>query len=303
MSKTEFVTYSPMKIMKLTALLQKHETTKASGLLLSLGDGYLVENNSYYGAVRKKVKTLDFKFSDSPHQDYLAFPMSQLENLLSTKTIYFQNNADILSALDQKAPQQISWDHIGGNLKANYVFHESCHAIARSISTKLGLTYTTDQKVKLVVMLLEESFANTCEFMAINDAQDAVHKIFLEANSFFTRFDDRTHLKNLIQEVGHKKVFKFMLYAYLHSNFLNEHYTPNDLNRVMKLTFNHKALKNLSRNAFELSPGFRFNTTELYLRLNGINQNVLDALAFDYLTIVEQNPNLLKLIDELTEIF
>lgn len=289
--------------MKLTALLQKHESTKASGLLLSLGDGYLVANNSYYGVIRKKVEALNFKFSSAPNQDYLAFPMSQLENLLSSKTIYFQNNIDTLMQLDQKVPQHIVWDHIGGNLKANYVFHESCHAIARSISTRLGLTKGTDQQAKLIVMLLEESFANTCEFMAINEAQDAVHKIFLEANSFFTRFDDRTHLKNLIQEMGHKKVFKFMLLAYLHSNFLNEHFTQNDLSRVMKLTFNHKALKNLSRNAFELSPGFRFNTTELYLRLNGINQNVLDALAFDYLTIVEHNPNLLKLIDELTEIF
>ncbi len=291
------------EIMKLTALLQKHETTKAQGLLLSLGDGYLVTHNSVYGAVRKKVQTFDFKFSSSPTPEYLAFPMSQLENLLSSKTIYFQNNSDILSALDQKVPQQINWDHIGGNLKANYVFHESCHAIARSISTRLGLATATDLKTKLVAMLLEESFANTCEFMAIMDAQDATHKTFLEVNSFFTKFDDRTHLKNLCSEVGQKNVFKFMIFAYLHSNFLNEHFTQQQMARVTKLTFDHKALKNLSKNAFELSPGFRFNTTELYLRLNGINENVLDALEFDYLAVIEQNPTFLKLIDELSEIF
>ncbi|MES2803540.1 MAG: hypothetical protein V4654_13685 [Bdellovibrionota bacterium] len=289
--------------MKLTTLLQKHETTRAQGLLLSLGDGYLVANNSVYGAVRKKVQTFDFKFSSSPTQEYLAFPMSQLENLLTAKTIYFQNNSDILFQMDLKIPQQIEWDHIGGNLKANYVFHESCHAIARSISKRLGLTTTTDQKTKLVAMLLEESFANTCEFMAIIDAQDATHKTFLEVNSFFTKFDDRTHLKNLVQEVGAKKVSKFMICAYLHSNFLNEHFSQNDLARVTKLTFDHKALKNLSKNAFELSPGFRFNTTELYLRLNGITDNVLDALAFDYLAVIEQNPTFSELIDELTEIF
>lgn len=71
---------------------------------------------------------------------------------------------------------------------------------------------------------------------------------------------------------------------------------------MTKLTFDHKALKNLSKNAFELSPGFRFNTTELYLRLNGIDTPVLDALAFDYLSVIEHNPSFLKLINELTEI-
>jgi len=289
--------------MKLTALLQKHEQTRAEGLLLSLGDGYLVTHNSIYGAVRKKVQTFDFKFSSSPTAEYLAFPMSQLENLLTAKIIYFQNNSDILSAIDKKNPQQIHWDHIGGNLKANYVFHESCHAIARSLSTRLGLSTAVDRKTKLVTMLLEESFANTCEFMAIMDAQDATHRTFLEVNSFFTKFDDRTHLKNLSNEAGHKNVFKFMIFAYLHSNFLNEHFSQAQLSRIMKLTFDHKALKNLSKNAFELSPGFRFNTTELYLRLNGINENVLDALEFDYLAVIEQNPTFLKLIDELSEIF
>lgn len=289
--------------MKLTALLQKHEATKASGLNLSLGDGYLVANNSTYGTVRKKVQTFDFKFSSTPTPEYLAFPMSQLENLLSSKTIYFQNNSDILTSLDKKIPQQIEWGHVGDNLKPNYVFHESCHAIARSISSRLGLAASTDKKTKLVTMLLEESFANTCEFMAILDAQDTTHKTFLEVNSFFTKFDDRTHLKNLVQEVGYKAVFKFMIFAYLHSNFLNEYFTPEQFSRVNKLTFEHKALKNLSKNAFELNPGFRFNTTEFYLRLNGINENVLDALEFDYLTIIEQNPTFKKLIDELTEIF
>lgn len=289
--------------MKLTSLLQKHESTKASGLHLSLGDGYLVLNNFIYGKIRQKTLDLNFKFSFEPSSDYLAFPMSQLESLITTKTIYCQNNSDILAKIDKINPQTITWDHIGGNLKANYAFHESCHAIARAKSESLKLNENKDQKIKFIVMLLEESFANTCEFMAIADAQDAFHKTFLEANSFFTRFDDRTNLKNLIQDVGFKNVFKFMLLAYLHSNFLNEHYTPQDLARVMKLSFNHKACKNLSRNAFQLSPGFRFNTTELYLRLNGINDSVLDALAFDYLTIVEQNPHLLKLIDELTETF
>lgn len=289
--------------MKLTALLQKHDATHAQGLSLSLGDGYLVANNSVYAAVRKKAQALDFNFSSNPTLEYLAFPMSQLENILSSKTIYFQNNSTILAEIDNKTPQVINWDHIGGNLKANYTFHESCHAIARTLSERLGLATSSDQKTKLVTMLLEESFANTCEFMAIHDAQDATHKTFLEVNSFFTKFDDRTHLRNLVQEVGFKLVFKFMIFAYLHSNFLNEHFSSNELARVTKLSFDHKALKNLSKNAFELSPGFRFNTTELYLRLNGINEPVLDALAFDYLAVIEQNPTFSKLINELTEIF
>lgn len=273
--------------MKLTSLLQKHFDTQQAGLSNNLGDGYLVTNNSVYRTIRKKSQELKFTFTDKPNPEYIALPMSQLENILSSKAIPYSNNVDVLKKLNEKIPGQIEWDHVVDNIKPNYVFHESCHVVARHLVEQLKLKDTSDIKTKITVMLLEESFANTCEFMATADASDETHRLFLEVNSYFTVFDDRTHLKNAMRDLGFSVVFKFMLMSYLHSNFLNE--------KLSEKTPN-KTLKSLGKNAFALNPRFRFTTTELYLRLHGIKQPVTEALKFDYLAVIEHNPSLQNLI-------
>lgn len=287
--------------MKLVTLLNKHAEHSLPGELPQiLGDSFLLQHNKVYRQVRRQTLDLGFSFSDQFHPDYIAFPMGQLENILSEKVIPFVNNVEVLKSLNQRSSASLEWDHVVDNLKPNYVFHESCHAIARSVTIK-----STNLNEHLAVLLIEESFANTCEFFAIADAQDHTHRLFLEVNSYFTVFEDRTHLKKMIEKNGAVSVFKFMLLCYLHSNFLNERLDDQDFKKILALTKLEnapelKVLKTLAENAFALNPRFRYATTEMYLRLNGLDIRVEDALDFDHFALIESNQNLTHFISELS---
>ena len=187
--------------MKLKTILEHHEqNSHPDQILNNLGDGYLMNNNCLYHAVRKKVIISGFSFSTAPNADYVVFGMSQLENILKSKTIPYLDNTTILKNLENKKPSQISWSHLEHNLRPNYVFHESCHGLARSISENLNLrtVYNQQKEILILTTLIEESFANTCEFIAIAQAKDVVHKLFLQINSYYTDFESVTTLSKAI---------------------------------------------------------------------------------------------------------
>jgi hypothetical protein len=278
--------------MKLTTLLQKHEDHQKAGLADAFGDGYLMTHNFVYRRVRQLALNAGYDFTQDLNQNYVAFPMGELKNLLLKKQIPYFNNTTALKNLEAQAPQKIEWQHVCDNLKPNYTFHEACHMIAQEFALQSGVESKLEEKNKILVMLISESFANTCEFMAIVDAQDTTHKIFLDRNSYFTRFDDRTNLKNYVEEVGFENAFRFFLLMYLHCNFLNDHAPQN---QTMS-----KAEKSLAKNVFLLNPGFRFITTELYLRLNEVNTPVLDALQFDYQAQIKNHAALQLFINSLS---
>lgn len=307
--------------MKLSSLLTQHSgfTDTLGCLPLSLGDGYLLQHNSVFRQVRLKALELGFAYSTDVSSAYQSFPMGQLEDILSKKTIPYVDNVTPLVDLNTRTSAQLEWDHVVDNLKPNYVFHESCHAVARSVAIPTPLSNphnvskdsshtVSDQNLRITQMLIEESFANTCEFFAIAQAQEALHRTFLEMNSYFTVFEDRTHLKKAIQKHGAAPLFHFMFLCYLHSNFLNEQITEADLQRFYSLVqlqpdnSDHKALKVLSENVFALNPRFRYTTTEMYLHLNGINSTVTQALGFDYIKLIESHGPLRQNLQQLSQL-
>lgn len=286
--------------MKLSTLLSQHSANSSSGDIHgNIGDSFLVQNNKIYRQIRLKALSLGYIFSDDPNSDYLALPMAQLESVLDNKKIPYLNNVQPLINLNERTRSSLDWDHVIDNIKPNYIFHESCHAIARHFSFQ-----NDDLKTKILVTLLEESFANTCEFLAMADAQDQIHLLFLEINSYFTVFEDRTNLKKAIEKYGLTSIFKFMLLSYLHSNFLNDDMDNSTLKKVIVLSDfktdpEMKVLKSLGENAFLLNPRFRYNTTEMYLRLQGIMAPVTDVLAFDYFKEITSNKKITDLIQQL----
>lgn len=287
--------------MKLGLIISKHtESSAAEGLSDSLGDSFLLIHNRIFSQIRRKALELGYSYSNDLSQDYLAFPMGQLETILKNKFIPYVNNVASLKSLSSRI--SLDWNHVVDNLKPNYVFHESCHAIARSLSPK-----TASVQEKITVMLIEESFANACEFLAIADVHDPAHRLFLEVNSYFTIFEDRTHLKNAIDKYGLSVMFKFMHICYLHSNFLNEQLNDSDFKKIValcdfKISPENKVLKSLAQNAFALNPRFRYATTEMYLRLNDINTPINQALKFDYIKLISENISLRNFINQLTHI-
>lgn len=271
--------------MKIAQLLEQHSKFKSvNSLELNLGDAYLYQNNSIYKNIRDAALKQGYRFSHEQNDLYLALPLSQLNNILKTKCIPYLNNVSSLKQLEQEVPGVANWHDVADNLKKNFLFHESCHAVARSQSHNLNL----------ITVLMEESFANTCELLAVVDAEDATHKIFYEWNSYTALFEQKTNLKRAMQELGAQSFAKLIFYGYLHSNFLFESFDESQLSQVIDLVLQRKpsasemkTIKALTRICFSLDERFKNITTDFYMRYNGIKAAKTDFRNFNYFNKIE----------------
>lgn len=287
--------------MKITQLLDVHNKySNKPSLSSNFGDGYLIHHNSIFKNIRLSTINYGFLFTENTNVDYQTLPLVQLESILDEKKFPFLDNVSVLKKLSDRL-HDVNWNDLNHGLKKNYLFHESCHAVARSVFEKEPI----NKKFPVLQILIEESFANTCEFLAIIDVHDKIHRIFYEQNSYTFLPDIRINLKNCVADIGIKKLFKFMLLAYLHSNFLKPNLTDIHFYQILKFidieSTNHKYLKSLralSKIALTLDLEFRSVTTQLHLRLN--NQNTcLDN--FDIMTILLENKNWSTVVDKLTQ--
>jgi len=291
--------------MKISIILKNHlDSTTPHSVSDNLGDGYLLKNNPIYKLIRHRVLALGFTFTNRPDSDYLTFPMGQLEHILESKQIPYLDNVHSLEKINTQTKANIDWVHVVDNLKPNYLFHESSHAVARAQRPD---TPKSLQEI-ITMTLIEESFANTCEFLALAYAQDSIHKCYLEMNSFCTLFEARSMLNKLIQTHGLESIFKLMILCYLHSNFLFEKMSEKNLNLIIdicgfKNNIDLKAFKNLAHYAFELNPNFRYTTAEMYLRLNAIYDPVEQVLDFDFMQTFKSSTILQKYMLNLSSIF
>lgn len=293
--------------MKIARLLEIHsQNAPEQSLSLNLGDGFLIKNNPLYAAVRKGAMDLNFKYSTDMSSHYLALPLSQLESILKSKSIPYLDNVSVLLEIEKKIRNSTEWDEVTDNLKRNQLFHESCHAIIRILSEKVYPSPQTEHEI-ILKTLIEESFANACEFLGIADAEDPIHRLFYEINSYIFLPDQRFQMKKLIAELGYNITLKFFVLAYLCSNFLKEKLTDIEFNRLLHLAQLQKqsqpmikVLRSLSKIAFELNPRFRWVTTTFYLRLHGKTITTDQLSKIDFISLLESNPFPMKLIEQST---
>lgn len=299
--------------MKLASLLEHHfasvKNQPQSNIgSRSLGDAYLSQKNHFYKVIREKTLAAGFSFSSKQDDAYRALALSQLDRILEEKTIPYIDNVTVLEALEKKIPKQTDWDDIVDNLKGNHVFHESCHAVAKQLMPrgKEALAET-----RILRMLLEESFANTVELLSIVDANDQVHRVFLELNSYVYMLDDRASLQNAIKELGRPVVVRFMMVAYLFANFLRA-VSEAEFDRVFAIASpsaldvkQKKTLRALSKIAFKLNPRFREVTTAFHLKLHGLGgANALSSLSkFDFLAVLSGPSPERSFLDKSAELF
>lgn len=303
-----FTPQVPVSSMKLGRLLEFHQQQPANiGLPKNLGDNFLINNNKLYRSIRTQATQFGFKYTDTIDNKYLALPLSQLEAVLRTKTIPYVDNVSVLLDMETQVKHTATWDDVTDNLKKNHVFHESCHAIARTISDSIFKNGSSPNET-ILRLLLEESFSNSCELLGIIDADDTAHRIFYELNSFIFMYEDRSQLKKLVAEAGYPDSIKFLIGCYLFSNFLHEKITESDFTSLLKLLKlqNHstsviKTFRSVSKTAFELNPRFRQVTTIFYLRLNGISLTMEGLNKIDFLQLMTRDPRFLSLINALSQ--
>jgi hypothetical protein len=293
--------------MRLNRILDHHlKFTTSESLSGNLGDGYLIKNNRYFRNIRQASRDAGYRFSDAPNRLYSSLPLSQLESVLERKTIPYCNNTEVIKQIEGKIPGLTNWDDVQDGLKKNSVFHESAHAVARS-TTAYPLASKFEKNANVLRILIEESFANTCELLAIIDANDQLHRIFLEWNSYIFMLDDRANLKAAAEHFGKMPFFKYMQLAYLHSNFLSDGLNDKIFERTVKLALpalrlapaQLKTLKTLSKIAFKLNPRFREITTGFYFKLSGFTSPLAEILNFDFLEMIELNEELQNLLEEM----
>lgn len=283
--------------MKLSNLLDHHHRHQSApgGLKDAFGDGLLVSKNRIYVRVRDEALKAGYQFSSAANSAYAALPLSQLESVLKSKTIPYAPNVAVIAELEAKIPKQTDWDDIVDGFRGTHVFHESCHAVARGFVPELASKLGNNVEHRVLAMLLEESFANTCELISIIDADDQIHRLFLELNSYVYMLNDRAGLLNAEREIGRPTLIVFLMLAYLHANFLRS-MTEKDFERCFSIAAqgaldqkSKKALRALSKIAFQLNPRFREVTTRFHLKLHGIKTDVSALGSFDFLSVFEQS--------------
>jgi len=281
--------------LKISRLLEYHKKFASQGLPENFGDGYLVANNRFYGRVRRVALRYKYRFSSEKNDAYETFPLLQLESILRSKVLPFSNNMAAFNLMTPAQLEALDWEDVEGNLKKNFVFHEGGHAFARELAGKtmgareLSGTGIESQLIFALRMLIEESCANTCELLGTIDVHDQVHRIFFEMNSYMVNFENRTHLKNAMAEVGEKAVVKFLVLAYLQSNLLRKSFAEREFDEMVKISGEDldakkiKTLRALGKVAFQLSERFRIQTTGFHLRIAGIHTPLEKLFAFEAL--------------------
>ncbi len=304
--------------MKIARILELHKQFKdPQGLEKNLGDSFLLKNNQIFKSIRYASAESKFIYQSSPNEDFQALPLSQLENILKSKSIPYTNNVQVLEKIVTILKDKISWDDISDGYKRNYVFHESCHAVARTLKEKanqeaVDLSSLNSQRQRCFQLLLEESFANTCELLAVIDVHDQAHKLFFEINSYTFLFERRPFLKAATANIGEAETFKFFLLIYLHSNFLRNNLNEKAFDQILKISLGKnnktlganeiKNLKALSKIPFTLDLRFRTTTTGLHLKLSGIDKDISELFNFDLINYIANNNDLLSYIDDLAKI-
>jgi hypothetical protein len=300
-----------MKSPKLSTLLEIDRlppglTQSSVALTEVFGDQALYHSNGIFRIIRNRAIEAGYRFSANTDSLYDALPLTQLEVVHKTKTIpYTPNRAAVQFVLDRT--EQSTWEEIADGFRRCFVFHESCHAVARTaIATFITQTKTNqplNNSELTFLSLLEESFANTCELLGIIDCTSPQLVALYEANSYTALLESRHDLLQIQNEVGAESFFRFVHLCYLQSCFLRNELSERDFKQILmfaKLKIDdtrlRKRLRSVSQISFTLDRRFREVTTRLHLRLNGLRT---DLETLNPCEFFETSRGFLSLLDRL----
>lgn len=298
-----------MKSPKLTALIDFENSVgpTANALESVFGDRALLNSNSIFRKIRNLTVNNGYRYTSDFLPLYSSLPFTQLEEIHRTKTIPYVANRPAIQFVAKKVNDS-TWDDVADGFQRCFVFHESCHAVARSEIQKFipeqqrGLPLNISELTFL--SLLEESFANTCELMGIVDCKTPLDTTFYEANSYTALSDVKHDLLQLSGLVGAKPFFQYLQLCYLNCCFLRDELTERDFKHICELaqinvddSRTKKRLKSISQVPFTLDRNFREVTTRLHLKINGYRT---DLEQMNPLEFFETSRGFLSLLDQLS---
>ena len=299
--------------MLLKNLLAEHfQYSTQKALSKNLGDGYLLAKSPVYRKIREATLKAGFKMSPKRLHDYEVLPLTQLPIILEKRIIPYSDNVNALVEIEATAPKGFNWSEIPP-LKANYIMHESAHAIARNLRIlhigKIPKARGT-QNIKTLILgtLIEEAYANTVECLSNLDSESEIHDEFLFKNAYIMeRPKDRATLRSAQKLIGKHCLFNLLLIGYLHSNFLKIKVNDADFLNLIKYS-GVKEVKDLRllRAVFQiglnLDPGFTQFTGSFCFRLMGVPGNIYEFLDFDFMKEMKKNRHYSEWLESLAAI-
>jgi hypothetical protein len=280
--------------VKIKSLVELDAQSLGNALVGAAGDSFLYGRNPMFARIRDLAIHLGYRFAcdDTPlWRDYQGLPLLTLNRILDGKIIPFFDNGNVLTRLMESDPEvALPPQFIVSNVKHNHAFHESAHCVAHTVighyTDVLAPACRSDRERFVLEAILVESFANTIETLGAAEDASVSHAVFYALNSYMlTSLKTKKLLERSRDALGPVTTFLLVYLSYVESNFAAERANDATYGRVRKtlgaFDVEDAVLKEMVELGFGLSQAFRENTTPVYFRLLGYEQ--------EYLTMAQPN--------------
>ena len=271
-------------IAKLIALNDGQSRTH--GLPNSLGDCFLYTHNRVFANVRDAVRARGFAFSrrhTSLWREYNVIPLLCLQSILDDRVMpYCDNVTPLRGAASRSAsiglPPTVM-RFLLGNLRRNYLLHESAHCIAHDVLQQIDAREPrVDKKTLVLDNLFAESFANATETFAASLLTTTAEKFFFNINSFMSYIAEVKGANwQLGSKYGARSLFKIICFSYFLANLRFQDITPELSENCVSLALDggvveaedQQPLDVLFENSLKLNEKFREETASVYFAFLG----------------------------------
>ena len=271
-------------IAKLIAL--NDGQSRMHGLPNSLGDCFLYTHNRVFANVRDAVRARGFVFSrrhTSLWREYNVIPLLCLQTILDERVMpYCDNVTPLRGAASRSASMGLPptvMRFLIGNLRRNYLLHESAHCIAHDVLQQIDARGPRiDKKTLVLDNLFAESFANSTETFAASLLSTTAEKFFFNINSFMSYIPAVKEANwRLGSKYGAHSLFKIICFSYFLANLRFQEVTPEMSEKCVSLSLDAAGLDHddqqpldvLFENSLKLNEKFREETASVYFAFLG----------------------------------
>ncbi len=303
-------------IAKLIVLHRGHSHARA--LPHSLGDGYLYTHNKVFANVRNVVLAKGFSFSHrhtSLWREYNVLPLLCLQSILDGRVVPYCDNVSPLRAMVSRSASQALPSSVGlllGNLRRNYLLHESAHCLAHDVLQQIdGRGSRVDKKTVVLDNLFAESFANATETIAASLLATTAEKFFFNLSSFMSYSSNvQEAVWRLGSKYGPQSLFKIICFSYFLANLRYEEVTPKMSDQCVSLMFDGGDLEEhdkqpldvIYENSLQLNEKFREETAAVYFGFLGCSDEFAQLYRFNLFDDAAHLSRYLDALNVLTEV-
>lgn len=285
----------------------------------AFGDRYLMSMNSVFSNIRASFHKFGFRYSADGSQlwkNYNVAPLFCLQNMIDEGAVPYTDNVATLRQVLSKSSELATTPVLLVNLvKRNYLLHESAHLVAHEVIQQQGslvsLLCTTKRQEFVLKALICEAFANTVETIAAAHADSDTHRFFFLFNSYVEySLISKPLLRRAALLFDMRCVFRFAFFTFLFQNACG--CTPTDLalDCYTDLAFGNKMpserdrllLKLLSQKVFQLNVDFVKNTSPIFFRLHGCEDEFRQFGRCRFLTEEIHSLGLVPCLEKLVDI-